>query len=306
MRRAWEGSDSPKMKPVAFDYVRPASVAEACALLAADDGARIIAGGQTLIPMLAMRLARPARLVDIGRISEMAYIREDGDGVTIGAVTRQCIAERDPIVGARLPLLAKALPWVGHPPTRHRGTVGGSIANADPAAEIPLVAVTLNGTIAVQDVSGSSAFPAGDFHVGPMITTLPERAIVTGIRFPVWSKGRIGTGFHEVSARRSDFAFVAAAAQVALDDAGRCLALAVGIGGAGDTPVRLEAVGDALIGSRLEETAVREALAAAVADLETVDDLHASAAYRKRVAATLARRAILEARDEAAGASHAR
>ena len=294
------------MKPVAFDYVRPASLAEACRLLAADDGARVIAGGQTLIPLLAMRLARPTRLVDIARLPDMSFIREDADGVSIGAVTRQCVAERDRVVAARLPLLAKALPWVGHPPTRHRGTIGGSIANGDPAAEIALIAVTLSATITMQDVSGTSAISADEFYLGPMITALPEGAIVTGIRFPVWSKGRIGTGFQEVSARRSDFALVAGAAQVALDADGRCTALTIGIGGAGDTPVRLDAVREALIGSRLEEAAVREAVAAAVADLDAVDDLHASAAYRKRVAATLARRAILEARDAAGGAPHAR
>jgi CO/xanthine dehydrogenase FAD-binding subunit len=294
------------MKPVAFDYVRPSSVSEACRLLAADDGARVIAGGQTLIPMLAMRLARPTRLVDISRIADLAFIRDDGDAVTIGAVTRQCVAERDPVVAGRLPLLAKALPWVGHPPTRHRGTIGGSIANGDPAAEIPLVAVTLQATITVQDVSGTTEFPAGEFYLGPMITALPEGAIVTHVRFPVWTQGRIGTGFHEVSARRSDFAFVASAAQVALDADGRCTALSAGLGGAGDTPVRLDGVSDALVGSRLYEAAVGDAVAAAVEDLETVDDLHASAAYRRRVAATLARRAILDARDEAAGGRHAR
>ena len=139
-----------------------------------------------------------------------------------------------------------------------------------------------------------------------MITAAPEGAIVTHIRFPVWTAGRIGTGFHEVSARSSDFAFVASAAQVALDADGRCIALGVGIGGAGDTPVRLDTLSDALVGSRLEEAVVRNAVAAATADLETEDDLHASAAYRKRVAATLARRAILDARDAAAGGRHAR
>lgn len=294
------------MKPVAFDYVRPASVSEACALLAADDGARVIAGGQTLIPMLAMRLARPTRLIDIARIPDLAFIRDEGDGVAIGAVTRQAVAERDPIVRAKLPLLAKALPWVGHAATRHRGTIGGSIANGDPAAEIPLVAVTLQASIVVQDVAGTTDFPAAEFYLGPMITAAPEAGIVTHVRFPVWGEGRIGTGFHEVSARSSDFAFVAAAAQVALDADGRCSALSVGIGGAGDTPVRLDAVSDALVGSRLEEAAVRKAVAAASEELETVDDLHATAAYRRRVAATLARRAILDARDEAAGGRHAR
>jgi len=294
------------MKPVAFDYVRPTSISEACAVLAGDDGARIIAGGQTLIPMLAMRLARPTRLVDIARIVALAFIRDEAEGVTIGAVTRQCVAERNPIVATKLPLLARALPWVGHHATRVRGTVGGSIANGDPAGEIPLVAVTLQATITVQDAAGSAEVAAGEFYLGPMITALPEGAIVTHIRFPVWQEGRTGTGFHEVSARRSDFAFVASAAQVALDADGCCTALSVGIGGAADTPVRLDAVSEALVGSHLGEMEVQEAVVAATQVLETVDDLHASAAYRKRVAATLARRAILDARDEALGGRYAR
>lgn len=294
------------MKPVAFDYVRPSSVREACRLLAADDGARIIAGGQTLIPMLAMRLARPTRLVDIARIAELSGIRDEGGYIAIGAATRQAIAERDPIVAARLPLLAKALPWVGHAPTRSRGTIGGSIANGDPAAEIPLVAVTLDATIVAEEETGETELAAGEFYLGPMITTLPAGAIITRVRFPVWRDGRVGTGFHEVSARRSDFAFVAAAAQVTLDADGRCTRLAAGIGGAGDAPVRLDAASEALEGSRLDEPAVLTAVEAAVAGLDTVDDLHASAAYRRRVAATLARRAILDARDDALRARHAR
>jgi CO/xanthine dehydrogenase FAD-binding subunit len=294
------------MKPVAFDYARPASLEEACALLEADEGARVIAGGQTLIPMLAMRLARPTRLVDIARITELSGIGENGGSLVIGATTRQAVAEHDPLVARRLPLLAKVLPWVGHPPTRHRGTVGGSIANGDPAAEIPLVAVTLEAAIVVREDSETTEIPATEFYLGPMITVVPAAGIVTQIRFPVWMESRIGTGFHEVSARRSDFAFVAAAAQVALDADGRCTRLAVGIGGAGDTPVRLGSIAHMLIGSRLEEHLVREAVAAATEDLETVGDLHASAAYRKRVAATLARRAILQAKDDAIGGDRAR
>jgi CO/xanthine dehydrogenase FAD-binding subunit len=294
------------MKPVAFEYERPATIGEACGLLAADSNARVLAGGQTLIPMLAMRLARPSRLVDIARIPGLSGIRDDGDFVTIGAGTRQVVAERDPIVARKVPLLAKALPWVGHAPTRNRGTVGGSIANADPAAEIPLVAVTLDATLVVQTVDETIEFAAGEFYLGPMITALPEGGILTSVRFPVWSEGRVGTGFHEISARKSDFALVAAAAQVAVDAEDRCMAIAVGLGGAGDVPVRLDSVAEALIGSRLEGQVVRDAVEAATSELETADDLHASAAYRRRVAATLARRAITDARDEAAGGRHAR
>jgi len=294
------------MKPVAFEYERPATVGEACRLLASDADARVLAGGQTLIPMLAMRLARPSRLVDIARIPELSGIREAGGFIVVGAATRQVTAERDPLVARWVPLLAKALPWVGHAPTRNRGTVGGSIANADPAAEIPLVAVTLDATLVVQSVEETSELAAREFYLGPMITALPEGGILTAVRFPVWSEGRTGAGFHEISARKSDFALVAAAAQVALDVDGRCTALAVGLGGTGDTPVRLDAIAEMLIGSRLEDKIVRDAVGAATADIDTADDLHASAAYRRRVAATLARRAIADARDEAAGGRHAR
>ena len=294
------------MKPVAFGYVRPASVAEACAHLADDENARILAGGQTLIPMLAMRLARPSCLVDIARIPELSGIRDAGTHLAIGAATRQATAERDPLLVRKVPLLAKALPWVGHAPTRNRGTIGGSIANGDPAAEIPLVAVTLDATLMIETVAEVSELAAGDFYLGPMITALRDGAVLTCVRLPVWAAGRIGTAFQEVAARRSDFALVAAAAQVALDAGGRCTALALGIGGACATPVCIDAA-DALIGSRLEEDAVRDAVEAATADLETVRDQHASAAYRKRVAAALARRTILEARDDAvAGGRHAR
>jgi carbon-monoxide dehydrogenase medium subunit len=295
------------MKPVAFDYVRPRSVSEACALLAGDENARVLAGGQTLIPMLAMRLARPSCLIDVARIPELSGVHDAADGqIVIGATTRQAAAGRDPLVARKLPLLAKALPWVGHAATRNRGTIGGSIVNGDPAAEIPLVAVTLDAVLIVQTTTETRELPAGEFYLGPMITALPEGGLLTAIRFPVWAAGRIGTGFCEVASRRSDFALVAAAAQVALDADGRCTALAVGIGGAGDIPVRLAGVGEALMGTKLDETAVREAVSAATAGLETVGDLHASARYRKRVAGTLARRAILEARDEAAEAPYAR
>src|SRR5882672_8859348 len=195
------------MKPAPFDYVRAATLAEACELLAGDEDARLIAGGQTLVPMLAMRLARPARLIDIMRLQELAGIRqEDGaDGaVVVGATTRQAQAERDPDIRASVPLLARVLPWVGHPPTRNRGTIGGSIANADPSAEIPLVAVTLGAEIMLATPDGPSSMPADDFFIGPMLTTIAPGECVSAVKFPVWRHERIGVGFFEVSARKSD------------------------------------------------------------------------------------------------------
>src|SRR3981189_3024706 len=220
---------------------------------AGDEDARLIAGGQTLVPMLAMRLARPAKLIDILRLPELAGIREEAGAVIVGATTRQAQAERDPVIPAPRPLLARVLPWVGHPPTRNRGTVGGSIANADPSAEIPLVAVTLGADIMLATTDGPTSMPADDFFIGPMLTTIGQGECVSAIRFPVWPHQRIGVGFFEISARRSDFAFVAAAAQVALDDAGRCLEVALGVGGVGDRPLRLDV--SSLVGPGLDSRA---------------------------------------------------
>ncbi len=282
------------MKPAPFDYVRPATLAEACALLAGDEDARLIAGGQTLVPMLAMRLARPARLIDILRLPELAGIREERGTVVVGATTRQAHAERDPVIRASVPMLARVLPWVGHPPTRNRGTVGGSIANADPSAEIPLVAVTLRADIILATTDGPTSMPADDFFIGPMLTTIGQGECVSAIRFPVWPQSRIGVGFFEISARRSDFAFVAAAAQVALDEAGRCLDAALGVGGVGDRPLRLDV--SSLVGTELDAASIAEAVNAASDDLEAMSDLHASAAYRRRVARVLCIRALEQAR----------
>jgi CO/xanthine dehydrogenase FAD-binding subunit len=287
------------MKPAPFDYLRPASVDDACALLASDDDARVIAGGQTLVPMMAMRLARPSKLVDIARIPALRGIREDGESLVFGAITRQAEAERSALVAAKLPLLAAVLPWVGHAPTRARGTIGGTIANADPAAEIPLVLATLGGSVAVQDGKTQNEIAAADLFVGPMTTALAGSACLVEAHFPVWKDARIGVGFHEVSARKSDFAYVSAAAQVALDAAGTCVRCAVGVGGATPVPTRLDAICDALTGSKLDDKAIRNAVGATVEGLEIMQDAHASTAYRRRVAAGLIERALIDARSGA-------
>src|ERR1700754_918646 len=289
------------MKPAPFDYIRPDSLAEACGLLAAEEGARVIAGGQTLVPMLAMRLARAARLIDILRLPELAGIREKNGTIVVGATTRQALAERDPVIRASVPLLAQVLPWVGHPPTRNRGTIGGSIANADPSAEIPLAAVTLGAEILLATAQGERSVPADDFFLGAMLTTLGQGDCVRAIRFPVWPQKRVGTGFFEISARRSDFAFVAAAAQVALDEEDRCIDVALGVGGVGDRPVRLDV--SSLVGTKLDAAPVSDAIRAASLELEPSSDLHASAAYRRRVPVTLRIRALEQARDDAAARS---
>jgi CO/xanthine dehydrogenase FAD-binding subunit len=293
------------MKPASFEYERPAHLDDACALLAAGDDVRIIAGGQTLVPLMAMRLARPKRLIDIARIPELAFVREEGSGIVIGATTRQCVIEHDATVQARVPLLAKVMPFVGHVPIRARGTVGGSLANADPAAEIALVAVTLAATLVYREGDATAEIAAADFFIGPMMTALPAAACLTAVRFPVWRDARVGVGFHEVNARRSDFAFASAAAQIALDETGACRRVALGVGGIAPTPLALDAVATALIGTRAEEATTREAVRAALADVELLSDLHASADYRRRAAASLAMRAITDAYRAAEG-THAR
>jgi CO/xanthine dehydrogenase FAD-binding subunit len=281
------------MKPAPFDYVRPDSLAEACEVLAGDEDARIIAGGQTLIPMLAMRLARPSRLVDVLRLTELRGIRAEDDAIVIGAATRQVEVERNESVQRGLPLLARALPWVGHPPTRNRGTVGGSIANADPSAEIPLIAVTLGADIEIANASGRTGLPADEFFIGPMLTAVMLGDCVAAVRFPVWSHPHVGTGFHEVSARQSDFALVAAAAQVAIDEAGRCLDATLGLGGLGDRALRIDVT--PLIGEEAGHVSIPDIVRAATEDLEVSSDLHATADYRRRVASVLGIRALQDA-----------
>ncbi|HVB90275.1 MAG TPA: FAD binding domain-containing protein [Beijerinckiaceae bacterium] len=286
------------MKPCPFDYVRPHSLDEACSILDGDEDAQIIAGGQTLVPMLAMRLARPSRLVDVMRILELDRLVEEGQAICVGAATRQVVIERSALVAAKLPLLAQAIAWVGHPPTRSRGTVGGSIANADPSAEIPLVATALEAELVVRTKANESRMNPGDFFLGPMMTAIEAGGVLKEIRFPVWS-GRVGASFQEVSARRGDFAFVAAAAQVRLNEAGVCEAATIALGGVADHPTRLRAASAALIGGRLTEREIDEALADEIGAIEALADHHVSAEYRRRVARLLARRALCEARERA-------
>lgn len=284
------------MKPVPFDYVRPGSLDEVCALLAGDEDARIIAGGQSLVPMLAMRLARPTRLIDILRLPGLSGIRADGDAIIIGATTRQAEAERHPLVRDALPLLASAFPWIGHASTRARGTIGGSIAHADPAAEIPLVVATLGAEISLRDGGESITMSADEFFIGPMLTAIPMGGLVTEVRMPVWRERRVGVGFEELNARRSDFAFVAAAAQMALDDAGQCIRCAIGVSGLGDRPIRLDEAARRLEGTAVTDAAITELVEAETAGLEASGDLHASADFRRRTAGVLARRALIAAR----------
>ena len=288
------------MKAASFDYVRATSVAEACALLRAhgDDG-KLIAGGQSLVPMMAMRLSRPRQLVDINEIAALKFVALDADVARTGACTRQCVMERDIALAARVPLLSQALAWVGHSQTRNRGTVGGSLMHADPAAELPLVAQVLGATLMLRSVDGIRNLSAAEFFMAPLTTAAKADECLEEIHWPVWNELRIGSAFTETSRRHGDFAIVAAAAQVALDADGRCLRASFGVGGGNSTPLVFPKIAARLVGTRLDEQTLIDAAHAATAEVEFSTDLHAGADYRRHVAETLAARALRDARARA-------
>jgi carbon-monoxide dehydrogenase medium subunit len=288
------------LKPASFEYRRPADLDEACAMLHDGDAdeTRVIAGGQTLVPLMAMRLARPKRLIDVARLGEIAFVRREPDAVAIGATTKQHLLEQHPLVATEVPLLAKVMPHVAHAPIRARGTIGGSLANADPAAEIVLVAITLGATLIYRDGPSTREIAADEFFSGAMMTALPSTGLLTCVRFPVWPRARIGVGFHEIGARAGDFAFASAAAQVAVDEGGICRRAALGIGAICGVPLRLDRLGELLEGrspDEIDEHLIRNEVEAILADKQLFSDLHASAEYRQRAAATLLTRAVIDA-----------
>ena len=287
------------MKAAAFDYVRASSVDEICRLLAdaGDEERKIIAGGQTLVPLMAMRMARPDMLIDINDVAELAGINDHGDHVSFGAGTRQRAIERSDIVSDRLPLVAKAVRNVGHQQTRNRGTIGGSIVHGDPSAELPMAALALEATMILRAVSGETEMPIDGFFEAAMVTNIEPGQLLTEIRVPVWQDARIGTGFHETSSRQGDFAIVAAAAQVALAEDGRVTRAAISVGGAAPSPVKLHGLEAALIGKSAD--GFQDIIALVDEEIDAETDVHATAEYRRRVTRKLVSRAIDDAIAEA-------
>jgi CO/xanthine dehydrogenase FAD-binding subunit len=293
------------MKSAPFEYARPQSVDEVCRMLAAADGeAQILAGGQSLMPLLASRLARPGLLLDINRIAELQGIAVDAEALTIGGCTRQRAVERSAEVAAACPLLIKALRHVGHIQTRNRGTIGGSLCQADPAGEIPLVAVTLDARVTLHSAEETRNIAAGEFITGAMETAAAADECLVSVAFPLWREARLGTAFHEVAMRHGDFALLSAAAQLALDGDGRCTRAALGLGNAGPRPIRMDRAAAALEGTMLSDEDITAALAPLQDEIAPLDDAQATATYRRRVAPRLLRRAIRDAAAEA-GASAA-
>lgn len=266
------------------------------------DDAKLIAGGQSLVPMMAMRLTRPALLVDINEIDALKFIALEATVVRTGACTRQCIIERDAALGACLPLLQQALAWVGHIQTRNRGTVGGSLMQADPAAELPLVALVLGATLKLRSTAAVRTVPAADFFIAPLTTAAKADECLEEVHWPLWVETTSvcsGSAFTETSRRHGDFALVAAAAQVALDPSGRCTRASFGIGGGNSTPVAFPHLAKNLVGTLLDEQAITDAAQAAAGEVEFSSDMHAGADYRRHLAAALSARALHAAREHA-------
>ena len=280
------------MKPPRFAYHDPSTRSEVLALLETyTDDAKVLAGGQSLVPLLNMRLAQPAHLLDINRLPDLTYIREVNGGLAIGSLTRQCDIERSSLVRRLCPLLAEAIPFIGHAPIRSRGTVGGSLAHADPAAELPAVLLALGGYVHAESHTGSRQIPAEAFFVSQLQTSLTPTELLTEAWFPI-APLRSGAAFVEVSRRHGDFALVGVAAQLTLHENGTIAAAHLALMGVAATPVRAEAAEVSLLGQHPDEEAFTAAAKQITADLDPDTDLHASAEYRRSVAVVLVNRAL--------------
>jgi aerobic carbon-monoxide dehydrogenase medium subunit len=289
------------MKPAQFEYHAPETVADILAILGehADD-AKVLAGGQSLVPMLALRLARFDHLVDLNRVDELVGIERRDGVLTIGAMTRQRAVERDDVVAAASPLLARAVPFIGHTQIRNRGTIGGSLAHADPASELPAVALALGAELEIAAHGGARRVAAAHFFEGTWTTCVDDDELLVAIHVPVWD-GRCGFAFTEVARRSGDFALAGVAAAIELDPDDTVRRVGLGLLGMGSTAIQPTEAEQSLIGRTGSAEDLEEVAQAAIAGLAPPEDIHATAAYRRRVGAHLVRQALAAALEEARG-----
>lgn len=286
------------MKPAPFEYFCPSSLDEALALLAQHGSdAKPLAGGQSLIPAMNFRLATPAVLVDLNGLPDLAHVMAGDHGLRIGGMTRHRTLETSPVIAREQPLIAETMPFVAHAAIRTRGTIGGSLAHADPAAELPAVMLALQANIKLQKQGGARCVPASEFFTGLFSTAIEPGEIITEVEVPRFS-GRTGCAFDEISRRHGDFALAGAAAVVTVDDAGVCTSARVALLSVADRPVIAEQVsqalvGHALVGQRTTAELIRDAAeASAATDIDPSTDIHASSRYRRRLASVLIRRVL--------------
>lgn len=283
------------MKPPAFEYEAPLEVEPALALLAEHGpDAKVLAGGQSLVPLLNFRLARPALLVDVNGLEELSYVRRERGVLRIGALTRHAHAERSPLVRERWPLVAEALRWVGHPQIRNRGTVGGSVAHADPSAELPVAFAALDARFHVRSTRGARVLGAEQMFISQLESGLEPDELLYEIELDPPASGA-GWAFEEYARRNGDFALGGAAVLLETDEAGVCARAAIALLGAASTPLRARAAERALTGVKPDAETVRAAAAEAVRDIEPTGDMHGSADYRRGLIETLTERALRRA-----------
>ena len=291
------------MKPPSFEYAAPATVSDAVSLLQGHEGdAKVLSGGQSLIPLLNMRLARPAIVVDLARIPALDYVREVDGGLAIGAMARQRTVEFSPLVRSGHPLLHAATLLIAHPQNRNQGTVGGSLAHADPAAELPAVALALDATLRAAGPNGERTIGASDFFVTYLTTALEPAEVLVEARFPALA-ARTGWSIMEVARRHGDFALAGAVSTLTLDGGGHCAGARIVLFGVGSTPVRAPEAERVVVGERPDRALFDRAGEKAGAEIdEPLSDVHASAEYRRDLARVLTRRALAEAAARATGA----
>lgn len=285
------------MKPAPFTYFAPQTLAEVLTLLTehGSDG-KLIAGGQSLVPTMNFRLAQPAVLIDLNHIAELFYLRPAADGgLRIGAMTRQRTIERDPLVAERTPLLHNTMPFIAHTQIRNRGTIGGSLAHADPAAELPAVALALNAQLRLQSQAGERWVAAEDFYVGLFTTALNADEMLVEIALPPRAP-HSGWSVQEVARRRGDYAIVGVTAQVTLDEQGRCNQVRLALLSVGEGPVLARQAMHLLVGEQPSADLIAAAAeTCATQDIDPTADIHASVAYRRHLAQVLTQRALTEA-----------
>ena len=291
------------MKPPSFSYHDPRTSADVIALLGRLENAKLLAGGQSLMPMLNMRYVLPDHLIDLNHVDGLRYIRETDEAagigaIEIGAMTLQRDIEFSDVVRQRCPLMHEAIAQVGHRQTRNRGTLGGSLCHLDPAAELVAVAAALDAKVSIAGKNGVRNVDFAAFPVSYMTPALEPDELLTGARFPCWRPGH-GFAFVEFARRHGDFAIVAAAALIEEDKDGKLTRVSLTLGGMGPAPVRAHDVERALIGEKPEEKRLRE-ICETLRALEAVDDIHAPASYRQQLATVLSRRALLKAHERVA------
>jgi aerobic carbon-monoxide dehydrogenase medium subunit len=291
------------MKPPPFRYHDPKTVGETVALLDRLENAKLLAGGQSLMPMLNFRFVQPDHIIDINRVEGLSYIREAGGALEIGAMTRQRDLEFSDLVRARWPIMHEALLQVGHRQTRNRGTIGGSLCHLDPAAELVSLATGYDATVTVAGPKGQREVPFAQFPVAYMTPAIEPNELVVGVRFPLWPSNR-GYAFIEFSRRHGDFAITSAAALIDADAAGKLNRVSVTIGGMGTAPVRARELEQALLGQVPSKELFRDACESC-RKLEAIDDVHAPASYRQHLAAVLSRRALEKAHARLTGTDSA-